>query len=208
MCKGEGIYLYASGDKYEGNFLNGVASGRGRYSKAKLGLGLIMVYDVYEGEYKDDLKHGAGVYRYANGDIFEGTYENDQWSRGQFTTGATGEVETIGEDGFYILSEGGMCVRVFDPTTPLSIYFLLIFGWAHRFLFVVKNIFFVVKYFYLSKYKYDNPFSLRSSLPHADVARSIENPPLLASLSSGLCDEQVKVFRFTYVFSMSLIICY
>lgn len=28
--------------------------------------------DIYDGEYKEDLKHGPGVYKYANGNMYEG----------------------------------------------------------------------------------------------------------------------------------------
>jgi hypothetical protein len=28
--------------------------------------------DIYDGEYKEDLKHGPGVYKYANGNLYEG----------------------------------------------------------------------------------------------------------------------------------------
>ena len=28
--------------------------------------------EIYDGEYKEDLKHGPGVYKYANGNMYEG----------------------------------------------------------------------------------------------------------------------------------------
>jgi hypothetical protein len=73
-----------------------VASGRGKYTKANPG-------DVYEGEYSNDVKHGNGKYTYANGDTFDGKYENGRWKFGQFTVGATGE-QQIFKDGSFIHS--------------------------------------------------------------------------------------------------------
>jgi hypothetical protein len=39
---------------------------------------------IYEGETKDGLRHGHGVHTYANGDVFDGKFENDAAVYGKF----------------------------------------------------------------------------------------------------------------------------
>lgn len=34
--------------------------------------------DVYDGEWKNNLRHGVGICYYANGDIYEGKWEEDR----------------------------------------------------------------------------------------------------------------------------------
>ncbi len=34
--------------------------------------------DYYKGEYKNNKKHGFGIYRWKNGTIYEGEFENDE----------------------------------------------------------------------------------------------------------------------------------
>ena len=34
--------------------------------------------NMYEGEFKDDMKHGEGKFTYANGDVYEGDYADDE----------------------------------------------------------------------------------------------------------------------------------
>ena len=33
--------------------------------------------DIYEGYFKNDKKEGKGIYKYKNGDIYEGDFKND-----------------------------------------------------------------------------------------------------------------------------------
>ena len=33
--------------------------------------------DTYEGQYKEDKKHGFGTYRWSNGSVYEGSFKND-----------------------------------------------------------------------------------------------------------------------------------
>ena len=41
--------------------------------------------DSYEGEWKDDMRHGNGVFTYgASGKVLKGTWENNEW-KGVFT---------------------------------------------------------------------------------------------------------------------------
>mmetsp|Transcript_23918 Transcript_23918/g.40104 ORF Transcript_23918/g.40104 Transcript_23918/m.40104 type:complete len:763 (+) Transcript_23918:65-2353(+) len=94
---GRGISTYANGDKYEGEYNNGLKEGRGKYIFAAVGNGQNAFYEgewktnkksghgifvypngaKYEGEWKDDQRHGVGTYTYPNGDVYTG-----QWARG------------------------------------------------------------------------------------------------------------------------------
>ena len=71
MRHGRGVYRYADGDVYEGDYKDNEMHGRGvyRYTSGA----------VYEGDWKDDKRHGQGVHRYADGSIsHDGQWEADQ----------------------------------------------------------------------------------------------------------------------------------
>lgn len=34
--------------------------------------------DMYQGFYENDMKHGKGVYKWANGSVYTGYFKNDQ----------------------------------------------------------------------------------------------------------------------------------
>lgn len=63
---GDGVYTYASGDKYTGTFVKDKRSGKGVMEWKLTG-------DVYVGEFFLDQMHGAGVMKYGNGDRYDGT---------------------------------------------------------------------------------------------------------------------------------------
>ena len=67
---GRGVYRYANGDMYEGDWNDDYRHGRGVYRYADGA--------VYEGDWKDNKKHGQGVYRFASGDVYEGDLEGDK----------------------------------------------------------------------------------------------------------------------------------
>lgn len=64
----KGIYVYASGSIYKGNW----------EAKSYHGYGKYIWYDgdMYEGEYNCGKKHGRGKYTWENGSIYEGDYDN------------------------------------------------------------------------------------------------------------------------------------
>ncbi len=68
-CKnGKGRYIYSNGDKYIGEFKNGLPDGRGVYHY-KNG-------DIYNGLWLKSKRHGYGTFKWANGDTYIGEYEN------------------------------------------------------------------------------------------------------------------------------------
>jgi hypothetical protein len=77
--QGKGIFIEVSGQKYEGTWINEKKDGKG-----------IETYPVkdqqgrlsYNGEWKDDLKHGFGTQIWKNGEKYEG-----QWTSGYRTKG-------------------------------------------------------------------------------------------------------------------------
>ena len=70
-CKnGNGVYVWDSGNKYEGMFKNGRRTGQGAYAFAN--------GDKYVGEFLDGKFHGKGAYTYTDGDVYNG-----QWLLGR-----------------------------------------------------------------------------------------------------------------------------
>jgi len=69
LFHGWGRYAYRNGDVYDGEFANDLKQGRGTMTYAN--------GNRYKGEFKDGLKHGNGVFRFANGDVYEGQFRND-----------------------------------------------------------------------------------------------------------------------------------
>jgi hypothetical protein len=63
---------FPNGDKYEGEFLDGLFHGWGVYYY-KIG-------DRYEGEFQNDMKHGKGAYTFQNGDKYMGEFKEDMRS--------------------------------------------------------------------------------------------------------------------------------
>lgn len=71
-------FTFPSGATYEGSFKDGKIEGYGVYTYAQTG-------DVYAGEWKADLKHGHGSYKFANGDRYVGQwYMGNKHGKGQF----------------------------------------------------------------------------------------------------------------------------
>ena len=63
---GNGKYFYKNGDVYDGEFKDGKIEGEG-----------VMTYEnghKYEGEFRDNLRDGKGTYYYKNGDRYEGSW--------------------------------------------------------------------------------------------------------------------------------------
>ena len=66
---GKGKYLFANGDRYEGDLQDNTFTGKG-----------VMTFaygDRYEGDYVRGQKHGQGVYVFANKDRFEGNFADN-----------------------------------------------------------------------------------------------------------------------------------
>jgi len=76
---------YPSGDKYEGEFKDGLYHGQGTFT---YGNG-----DKYVGEFKDGLYHGQGTFTFATGDKYEGEYKNGL-PDGQGTANYNGKIES------------------------------------------------------------------------------------------------------------------
>ena len=81
---GRGVYRFARGDVYEGEYQDDKKHGRGVYRFASGA--------VYEGEWKDDKKHGRGTFRFADGRVYEGEFKDGKYhGRGVFRS-ADGDV--------------------------------------------------------------------------------------------------------------------
>ncbi|MCB1327225.1 MAG: hypothetical protein H7A21_05580 [Spirochaetales bacterium] len=66
---GRGTFEYANGDRYVGNYENGQRSGQGVYTFAN--------GDRYQGEWQNGLREGQGVYTFAIGGVYDGQFQND-----------------------------------------------------------------------------------------------------------------------------------
>ncbi len=63
------VVTFPNGDRYEGEFENGLFHGWGVYRYAN--------GDRYEGEFEKDMKHGQGVFLFRNGDIYTGPFRHN-----------------------------------------------------------------------------------------------------------------------------------
>jgi hypothetical protein len=69
LFNGWGVYAYKNGDRYEGEFADDQKDGKGTFTGAN--------GDKYVGEFAKDRKHGQGTLFFKNGDRFVGAFEND-----------------------------------------------------------------------------------------------------------------------------------
>jgi len=67
-AEGFGVMRWQNGDRYEGDWKDGLRHGQGTYSCKSTG-------GKYEGMYEKDLKSGQGKYTYGNGDWYEGEWK-------------------------------------------------------------------------------------------------------------------------------------
>ena len=69
VINGSGAYYYRTGNRYEGQWRNGRKSGQGTYLYADRG-------EKYVGQFANDQPHGQGTYYYSDGDRYEGEWRN------------------------------------------------------------------------------------------------------------------------------------
>ncbi len=68
---GKGKVIYSEGDRYEGDFVNGMFDGQGKYYAKNGSL-------IYEGQYKEFRKNGKGIYYYLGTDAkYDGHWKDD-----------------------------------------------------------------------------------------------------------------------------------
>ena len=83
---GPGAFNFPSGNKYVGEFKNGLKNGQGTVtwvSGAK-----------YVGRFKNDKQHGQGIYMWANGDKYVGEFKKDEFHGKGTVTQANGTIIT------------------------------------------------------------------------------------------------------------------
>jgi len=69
LLHGWGAYTYGNGDKYEGEFRFNMKHGKGTFT--------FSTRDKYTGEFRSDLREGKGTMLFANGDKYVGEFSND-----------------------------------------------------------------------------------------------------------------------------------
>ncbi|MBR6797020.1 MAG: hypothetical protein IKM53_06705, partial [Clostridia bacterium] len=96
-----GVYTWANGDVYEGNYVNDVRNGKGVLTLAS--------GEKYDGHFANDLKHGNGTLNFENGEVYSGGFVN-----GKLDTRLTDENGKfiLNSDGSY--AHGAMAVYTFS----------------------------------------------------------------------------------------------
>jgi hypothetical protein len=77
-----GTHVYPNGDKYVGEFRDGMSHGQGTYYSLADGE---FKGDKYVGEFRDGMPNGRGTYSYADGDKYVGEWRDGK-SHGQGTS--------------------------------------------------------------------------------------------------------------------------
>lgn len=76
---GRGVYYWvATTATYEGEFIEGKKEGKGRWFKKEPPTDFNEKQVYYEGDYKNDLKHGHGEYQWQSGNRYKGGYKEDK----------------------------------------------------------------------------------------------------------------------------------
>jgi len=73
VSHGQGTFTYVSGSKHIGKYKDGYRNGQGTFTYAK--------GDKYVGGYKEGKKHGYGVYTWADGETKEGIWKNGRLNK-------------------------------------------------------------------------------------------------------------------------------
>ncbi len=78
---GKGVYTFANGDRYEGEFVDNLFHGKGAKFYAN--------GDRFEGQFVHAIQQGPGVHTFANGDRFEGNFRDNLFDgKGSFIYGS------------------------------------------------------------------------------------------------------------------------
>jgi hypothetical protein len=85
-ANGYGTYIWQSGEKYEGNWVNDKRNG--------FGTNYFVTGEWYKGEWIDDKRNGKGTNFYTNGEKYEGQWQGDQKQGYGTYTYLSGEVQT------------------------------------------------------------------------------------------------------------------
>jgi len=82
LPNGHGILTTSDGQKYEGNFEDGLPHGQLTWNDSVKGM-------RYVGEWVKGVRHGQGVMQYKGGETYVGDFENDKRVLGSLQVGAT-----------------------------------------------------------------------------------------------------------------------
>ena len=75
---GKGKFTWSSSDVYEGDFLDCKRTGKGKFTRAN--------GSVYEGDFVDGKRIGKGKFTWADGDVYEGDFvDNKRTGKGKYT---------------------------------------------------------------------------------------------------------------------------
>ena len=95
---GEGTYIFAEGDRYEGEFSENQFSGKGTYYFAS--------GDVYEGDFQNSDFNGFGKYTDVEGYVYEGEYkDNERHGYGRYYLRDSLILEGMWKDGEFVSTE-------------------------------------------------------------------------------------------------------
>ena len=91
MFHGKGVFIWANGDRYEGDFFLNKRTGKGIYLWAS--------GESYQGDFVDGKLDGWGIYTWPDGAYYEGEFINNERGNGIYVWSmddqAKGKVKTI-----------------------------------------------------------------------------------------------------------------
>ena len=100
MRHGPGVQVWPDNAKYEGEWRENKANGRGKFWHAD--------GDIYEGEWEDDKANGFGIYIHVNGAQYEGYWKNNlKHGEGKLELISLGDEEKI----YHLLNENLLLSR-------------------------------------------------------------------------------------------------
>ena len=82
IIEGYGVYYYANKGKYEGEWKNNLYHGKGKLTlphyHVHKGSKTLVGFTSYSGEFVNGKKHGHGIYIWVNGAGYEGEWKDDR----------------------------------------------------------------------------------------------------------------------------------
>ena len=110
---GQGTFTWADGDKYVGQWKDGMVNGQGTNTWAD--------GDKYVGQWKDNKRNGQGTFTYADGRKQEGQWIDNEFTVAEEAAYALKATGSSVKDGVYVIPELGISVRDYNGPVPVAL---------------------------------------------------------------------------------------